>query len=118
MQITMLKSKIHRATVTEANLDYEGSVSICPDLMDYANILPFEQVHLWDITNGNRLITYALKGKEKQICVNGAGAKLIDVGDLIIIATFAEMSTDQAKDYDPKVVSVNEFNVLSSVKYG
>jgi aspartate 1-decarboxylase len=83
--------------------------------MEKAEILPYEQVHLWDITNGNRLITYALVGKDGEICVNGAGAKLIDVGDLIIIATFAEMDSDRAKIFEPIVVSVDCFNRVTSI---
>jgi aspartate 1-decarboxylase len=114
----MLKSKIHRATVTESNIDYEGSVSICPILMEAANILPYEQVHLWDIDNGSRLITYALVGQERRICVNGAGAKLIWAPHSIIIATFTEMNSDVAKIFEPTVVMVNIINQIKEVKRG
>ena len=94
MKLIMFKSKIHRAIVTDADLHYEGSVTISKDLMDAANILPYEQVHIWNVTNGNRLITYALVGKENSgiICINGAGAHLMNPQDIVIIATFAELS--------------------------
>ena len=85
----MMKSKMHRATVTDTNLDYEGSLTIDTDLLDAADILPHEQIHVWDVTNGTRLITYALPGDRGSgdVCVNGAGAHLIKTGDVIIIAT-------------------------------
>jgi aspartate 1-decarboxylase len=112
MRRHMMKSKIHRATVTEANLDYEGSLTIDTDLLDAADILPNEQVHVWDVTNGTRLVTYALAGPRGSggICVNGAGAHLIKPGDLIIIATYAEMDDAEAREYRPRVVFVNPQN--------
>src|SRR6478736_2188891 len=105
----MMKSKIHRATVTETNLDYEGSLTIDANLMDAADILPNEQIHVWDVTNGTRLITYALPGDpgSGQICVNGAGAHLIKPGDLVIIATYAEMREKEARKHEPTVILVN-----------
>lgn len=112
MRRTVFKSKIHRATVTEANLDYEGSISVDQDLLDAADILPNEQVHVWDVTNGTRLITYALSAPagSGRVCVNGAGAHLIKPGDLVIIATFTQMRTREARKYQPVVVLVGEGN--------
>jgi aspartate 1-decarboxylase len=112
MRRHMMKSKIHRATVTEANLHYEGSLTVDMDLLDAADILPNEQVHVWDVTNGNRLVTYALAGARGSgtVCVNGAGAHLIHPGDLIIIATYAEMEDEEARRHEPLVVFVSEGN--------
>ena len=108
----MLKSKIHRATVTETNLDHEGSLTIDEDLLDAADILPHEQIHVWDVTNGARLVTYALAGTRGSgtVCVNGAGAHLIKAGDVVIIATYAEMKNRAAKKYEPLVVFVDGKN--------
>jgi aspartate 1-decarboxylase len=112
MRRTVLKSKIHRATVTAADLHYEGSLTIDRDLMDAADVLPFEQIHVWDVTNGTRLITYALSGERGSgtIQVNGAGAHLIRPGDVVIIATFTELKTKDAKHYEPTVVFVDGDN--------
>ena len=114
MRRTVFKSKIHRATVTDANLDYEGSISVDQDLLDAADILPHEQVHVWDVTNGTRLITYALAAPRGggTVTVNGAGAHLIKPGDLVIIATFTEMKTREARKYQPTVVLVDAGNKL------
>ncbi len=112
MRRTLFKSKIHRATVTHADLDYEGSVTIDADLLDAADIFPNEAVHLWNVTNGNRLMTYALEGERGSgvVCANGAAAHHFTAGDLVIIATFAEMDTEEARDYQPTVVLVDEHN--------
>ncbi len=112
MQLTLLKSKIHRATVTHADLDYEGSVTIDVSLMKAANILPYEAVHIWNVTRGTRLMTYALEGPEGSacICVNGAAAHLNKPGDLVILATYAEMSPEEAKNHKPIVVRVDGDN--------
>lgn len=112
MRRIMFKSKIHRATVTDTFLDYEGSLTIDPDLLDAADILPHEQIHVWDITNGARLITYALPGERGSgtIQVNGGGAHLINKGDLIIIATFTELRGKAARKHEPLVVLVDERN--------
>jgi aspartate 1-decarboxylase len=112
MRRLMMKSKIHRATVTDANLDYEGSLTIDADLMDAADILPNEQIHVWDVTNGTRLVTYALPGDRGsgQICVNGAGAHLVKPGDLVIIATYAEMREKEARGHEPTVILVDAKN--------
>ena len=112
MRRLMFKSKIHRATVTEANLNYEGSLTVDADLLDAADILPNEQIHVWDVTNGTRLVTYALPGARGrgEVCVNGAGAHLIKPGDLVIIATYAEMKEKEARRYEPTVILVDGRN--------
>ena len=109
----MLKSKIHRATVTDANINYEGSITIDRDLMDAADMLPYEQVHVLNINNGARFTTYIIEGERGKgdICLNGAAARLAVKGDLVIILTYQEVPEDQLKDYHPKVVHVNEKNV-------
>lgn len=108
----MMKSKLHRATVTETNLDYEGSLTIDTDLLEAADILPHEQIHVWDVTNGTRLVTYALPGDRGsgQVCVNGAGAHLIKTGDVVIIATFAEFEDVEAKWHQPRVLFLDGAN--------
>ena len=111
---TMLKSKIHRATVTDANLHYEGSVTVDPVLMEAADLLPFEQVHLLDIDNGARLQTYVIKGERgsQEVCVNGAAAHLIHRGDTLIIVSYEMLSEDEAKRHEPKLVYVDESNEI------
>ena len=109
---TMLKSKIHRATVTDANLHYEGSVTIDPVLMEAADLLPFEQVHLLDIDNGARLETYVIEGDRgsREICVNGEAAHMIHRGDTLIIVSYDTLSEDEAKRHEPKLVYVDDAN--------
>ena len=111
-----LKSKIHRATVTEADLHYEGSVTIDADLMRAADILEFEQVHIYDITNGNRIITYAMVGPAGSgvICINGAAAHKVHPGDMVILATYATLSEDERGDYRPRLVHVDSKNRIRS----
>jgi aspartate 1-decarboxylase len=112
MKLTMFKSKIHRATVTHADLDYEGSVTIDSDLLQAANILPYEAVHIWNVTRGTRLMTYALEGPAGSgaICVNGAAAHLNRPGDLVILATYAELDPAEARTWKPTVVRVDAKN--------
>ncbi|HVT08053.1 MAG TPA: aspartate 1-decarboxylase [Polyangia bacterium] len=113
MRRTLFKSKIHRATVTQADLDYEGSVTIDATLMRAANILPYEKVAIWNRTNGARLETYALEGAPGSgvICVNGAAAHLARPGDIVIIATFAEAADEaEARAWTPTVVHVDAQN--------
>ncbi len=112
MNLTILKSKIHRANVTEANLYYEGSITIDKDLMDAACILPYEQVHIFNLTNGERFITYVIEGERNSgvICTNGAAAHCARKGDCLIIVSFANMPLDEAKKYKPKLVYVNNDN--------
>jgi aspartate 1-decarboxylase len=112
MKLNLLKSKIHRATVTHADLDYEGSVTIDLDLMDLADIVPYEAIHVWNVTQGHRLVTYAMPGPRRSgvVCVNGAAAHLNRPGDLVILATFADMTPDEASVHHPKVVRVDGRN--------
>lgn len=112
MKLRMFKSKIHRATVTHADLEYEGSVTIDADLLEAAGILPYEEVHIWNVTNGSRLSTYALEGPRgsRAICINGAAAHLARPGDLVILATFSEMSAEEAREFTPTVVRVDDRN--------
>ena len=112
MQRTMLKSKIHRAHVTDANPHYEGSVSIDAALMKLADILPEEQVHLLDVDNGQRLITYAIEAPPNsgEIVVNGAAARLISKGDTVIILAYGAYSEAELAAYHPKKVYVDDFN--------
>ncbi|MHB8105040.1 MAG: aspartate 1-decarboxylase [Dehalococcoidales bacterium] len=110
----MLKSKIHRATVTDANINYEGSITIDSKLMKAADILPYEQVHVLNVNNGARFTTYAIEGKEGsgEICLNGAAARLGVKGDLVIILTYTEVPEEQLKEYKPRIVHVNEKNEI------
>jgi aspartate 1-decarboxylase len=112
MRLNVFKSKIHRATVTHADRAYEGSVSIDADLLEAANILPYEAVHIWNVTNGSRLVTYALAGERGSgtVCVNGAAAHFNSPGDLVILATFADMDPDEARTHKPVVVRVDKDN--------
>ena len=112
MRRTLFKSKIHRATVTHADLDYEGSVTIDLDLMDAAGICDYEAVHVWNITRGTRLQTYAIQGERGSgiICINGAAAHLNKPGDLVILATFAEFEEAEVRAHVPRVVLVDRQN--------
>jgi len=112
MNRTLLKSKIHRATVTEANVEYEGSVTIDRDLLDAADMLPYERVDIWNCTNGNRLTTYAIEGERGggQICINGAAAHLMKPGDLVIIASWAEVPEEEVRRFESKRVFVDSQN--------
>lgn len=106
MQVQMVKSKIHRVTVTESNLDYIGSITIDQDLMDAADILPGERVFIVDNNNGERFDTYAIAGERGSgmICLNGAAARKVQKGDIVIIMSYALMPYDEAKTFKPKVV--------------
>ena len=112
MRLTGFKSKIHRATVTQADLNYEGSITIDADLMDAADILPHEQVHILNVNNGERFDTYALRGPRGSgvICLNGPAARLAHVGDTVIILTYAEMEREELLRHVPTVVFVDEKN--------
>jgi aspartate 1-decarboxylase len=112
MRRSMLKSKIHRATVTEANLHYEGSLTVDAGLLEAADILPFEEIHVWNVTRGSRLVTYAMAGEPGSgvICVNGAGAHLVQPGDVVIVASFVQLKDKPARKYKPKIVLVDEKN--------
>ena len=113
----MLKSKIHRATVTEADLNYVGSLTVDADLLEAADLLPGEQVHVVDVANGARLVTYVIEGPRGSgvVCVNGAAARLVQVGDLVIIIGYAVVSDDEARDLKPAVVFLDEGNRIVHV---
>lgn len=112
MRRTMLGGKIHRATVTEACVDYEGSISVDAALLEAAGILPNEQVHVWDVANGARFTTYAIPAPPGSgaVCVNGAAARLVSPGDLVIVAAFVELEEAEARGWEPRVVFVDERN--------
>jgi len=108
----LLKSKIHRARVTEANLDYTGSVTVDTDLLEAADILEHEEVHIYNLTNGSRLSTYAIPGPagSGMICINGAAAHLCRADDLVILASYAEYDENELRGHEPKVIMVDERN--------
>ncbi len=112
MQRKMLKSKIHRATLTGADLQYEGSITIDKDLMEAADIIAYEAVCVWDVNNGSRFETYAIEGERGSgvVCVNGAAARLVAPNDLVIIASFVSMDNAEALKHEPKLVFVDERN--------
>lgn len=112
MSRILFKSKIHRATVTQADLDYEGSVTIDRNLLHAADIVPYEKVAVWNVTRGTRLETYALEGEPGSgvICINGAAAHLNQPGDLVILATFTEVEESKVRDWKPTVVFVDGKN--------
>jgi aspartate 1-decarboxylase len=116
MRRTMMKSKIHRATVTDANLHYQGSVTLDPLLMAAADILENERVDVLDVTNGERLSTYAIPGApgRGEVCLNGAAAHLVARGDLVIVVTYAELEEEEARRHRPRVVFVDEKNRIRS----
>ena len=117
MQITLLKSKIHRATVTQAELDYVGSVTIDSALLREAGIMEYEKVQIVDIDNGNRFETYTIAGEENSgvICLNGAAARMVSTGDKVIIMSYAQMTPEEIKDNKPKVVFVDDDNNITRV---
>ena len=118
MQRTLLKSKIHRATVTDANLTYEGSLTIDAVLMEKADILPYEQVEIANISNGERFNTYAIKGKPNSgdICLNGAAARLGSKGDLVIIMTYITLPEEKILHHRPLLVLVDEQNRIKDIQ--
>src|SRR4051794_35479643 len=116
MRRSMLKSKIHRATVTHADVDYEGSLTLDADLLEAADILPHEEVHVWNVTRGTRLRTYAIAGEPGSgvVCINGAAAHLARPGDLVIVATFTQLDDVPAHTHQPRVVLVDARNRIRS----
>lgn len=108
----MLKSKIHRAHVTETNIDYEGSITIDKKLMEAADILPYEQVQVLNINNGARFITYAIQGECGEICLNGAAARLVTKEDTIIILSYCHVDNSEARNFTPKLVYVDTNNAI------
>lgn len=117
MILTMLKGKIHRATVTQAELNYVGSITIDKTLMEAAGILENEKVQIVDINNGARLETYVIPGKRDSgvICLNGAAARLVQPGDKVIIIAYAQINEDEARKYKPSVVFMNEDNTIKEI---
>ncbi len=114
----MLKSKIHRATVTGADLEYERSVTIDPLLLEAADILPYEAVDIWNVTYGTRFQTYAIAGQAGSgtICINGAAARLVSRGDKVIIASWLDMDQEKAAAYEPKLIFVDNHNVATELR--
>ncbi|MDO4167894.1 MAG: aspartate 1-decarboxylase [Eubacteriales bacterium] len=124
MMISMLKGKIHRAVVKQAELNYVGSITVDPELMEAAGILEYELVQIVDVENGNRFETYTIAGERGSgmICLNGAAARQVQVGDHVIIMCYAQMTPEEAKDHKPYVVFVNGENRITQIsryeKYG
>ncbi|MGZ3768229.1 MAG: aspartate 1-decarboxylase [Bdellovibrio sp.] len=110
MNISMLRAKLHRAKVTGADLDYEGSISICPDLIKASGFLINERVDIYNCNNGARFSTYVIKGKKGEVCLNGAAARHVQRGDLVIICSYCGVSMEEAKKHEPTVVFVDEKN--------
>ncbi len=112
----MLKAKIHRATVTEADLDYAGSVTLDEDLIEAAGLKEYEKIQILDITNGHRLETYIIRGERGSgmVCINGAAAHLIHAGDLVIIVSYCQLSIEESRDFQPKIVYVDADNRVLS----
>lgn len=117
MQVNMLKSKIHRATVVQSELDYVGSITVDEELMEAAGIYEYEKVQIADVDNGNRFETYVIAGKKGSgmICLNGAAAHMVSLGDKIIIMCYAQMTPEEIKDNKPKVVFVDDDNKITRV---
>lgn len=117
MEITMLKSKIHRATVVQAELNYVGSITVDEDLLDAAGIYEYEKVHIVDINNGARFETYCIAGERGSgmICLNGAAARCVQVGDLIILMAYCTMKPEEVKEHKPTVVFVDEKNKVDNI---
>jgi aspartate 1-decarboxylase len=115
---TMLKSKIHRARVTDGNIAYEGSITIDKKLMEAADILPYEEVHILNINNGARFQTYAIEGQENsgEICLNGAAARLVARGDIVIILTYHAVPEEEVRDYHPRLIYVDAQNRITHTK--
>jgi len=120
MRVRMFKSKVHRATVTQADLHYRGSLTLDPLLMDAAEMLPYEEVHVLNITTGARFTTYLIEGEKNSgvCCLNGAAARLGQPGDLVIILTYADMEAEEARVWQPTVVHVDGKNRIVAVDHG
>lgn len=116
MRRTLLKSKIHMATVTQANLQYYGSISIDRELCKQANLLPFEKVEIYNGNNGERFSTYVILGNSGEICLNGAAARLVQKGDQVIIASYAEFEEEEAQKLNPDLIFVDENNKVTDIK--
>jgi len=112
----MLKSKIHRVQVTNINIDYEGSITIDKKLMEEADILPYEQVQVLNINNGARFTTYAIEGESGEICLNGAAARLVAKGDIVIILSYSHVEDEEVHNFIPKLVYVDAQNAITEIK--
>ncbi len=115
MMLTMLKSKIHRAFVTGADLEYEGSIAIDPKLCEAAHFFEFERVEIYNCNNGQRFATYVIHGKENEICLNGAAARLVHPGDQVIIASYMQVDHENAAQHKPRKVFVDRGNNIKSI---
>jgi aspartate 1-decarboxylase len=115
MYRSFLKSKIHRATVTDSNLNYVGSISLCPHLMEAADILVNEEVHILNCNNGARFTTYAIEGQAQDVILNGAAARLIQPGDIILVLTYCSLKENEIQSHTPKVLLVDEKNAIKSM---
>lgn len=115
MKRNLLKSKIHRATVTDANLGYEGSISIDRNLCEAANLLEFEKVEIYNCNTGARFATYVIFGKQGEICLNGAAARLVQAHDIVIIASYAEYDESECKEHKPRLVYVDSRNAMKGI---
>jgi aspartate 1-decarboxylase len=116
MNVEMLKCKIHRATVTDADLNYEGSISICPKLIKASGLLLNEKVDIYNCNNGARFTTYVIEGKTGEICLNGAAARHVQPADIVIIVSYCNMPIEEARVHQPKVVFVDNKNRMKVVK--
>lgn len=112
MNRTLLKSKIHRATVTDANLNYTGSISLGPEFLEAADLLEFEQVDIYNCNNGERFHTYVILGEPGEVCLNGAAARKVQPGDVVIIASYAQYDHAEAKGHKPRLIYVDEQNAI------
>jgi len=115
MKRTILKSKIHRAKVTDANLAYTGSISLCPKLIAAADLLEFEKVDIYNCNNGERFSTYVILGKENEVCLNGAAARLVQPEDLVIVASYAEYDSTEWGSHKPSLVFVDDNNDIATI---
>lgn len=117
MQISLLRAKVHRAEITDANLFYEGSLTLDAELMEAAGLFEYEKVHVVNVNNGARLETYLIQGKRgsREVCLNGAAARLGHRGDKVIIITYAQMTLEEAKTFQPKIVLLGEGNVIEKI---
>lgn len=115
MELTVLRAKLHRATVTDANLEYEGSISICPALLEAADLHRYEKVDIYNINNGARFSTYIIHGKEKEICLNGAAARHACPGDQVIIVAYGNIDQTEINSHIPRIVLLGKNNSIKDI---
>lgn len=116
MRLTFMKSKLHRVTVTEADLSYEGSISLCPDLIRESGLFVNEKVDIYNCNNGARFSTYVIQGRPSEVCLNGAAARLVQKGDILIIVSYCELEADEVATHQPQVVFVDSKNRIKNVR--